>query len=98
MKSLPAALAVLILLLGFVALGAKDEKPVRLPSGKLQQDEILKAEHKKSLDDMNRLIELAEELRQELRENEHLVLSIPSLKKAEEIEKLAKKVRNRIRR
>lgn len=72
-------------------------EPTRLPNGKLQRDAILKAEYEKSLDEVAQLIKLAEELQQELAKNERFVLSLSSLKKAEEIEKLAKRLRSRIR-
>ena len=70
----------------------------RLPNGKLRQDEILKAEHEKSVRDAAQLVDLAESLKQELEKNEHFVLSIGSIKKTEEIEKLAKRIRSRMRR
>ncbi len=74
------------------------EKPVRLPSGKLQSEEILKAEHEKTLRDAAELVELSQALRDELEKNGRHVLSIGSIKKTEEIEKLAKRIRGRLRR
>jgi hypothetical protein len=76
------------------------EKPseVRLPNGKLQQDEILKADHEKSVQDAAQLIELAEGLKRELEKDETHVLSLSSLKKTEEIEKLARRIRSRLKR
>jgi len=67
-----------------------------LPNGKSQQDEILKADHERDLKDAAQLIELAEELKQELEKNDRHVLSISSLKKTEEIEKLAKRIHSRL--
>jgi hypothetical protein len=69
---------------------------VKLPDGKLQQDEILKADHERDLKDAAQLIELAEQLKQELEKNDRHVLSISSLKKTEEIEKLAKRIHSRL--
>jgi len=69
---------------------------VQLPNGKSQQDEILKADHQKDLKDAAQLIDLAEQLKQELEKNDRHVLSISSLKKTEEIEKLAKRIRSRL--
>jgi hypothetical protein len=68
----------------------------RLPSGKSQQEEILKAEHQKSLKDAAALIELAEQLKADLEKNDRHVLSLATMKKTEEIEKLAKKIRSRM--
>jgi hypothetical protein len=70
----------------------------RLPNGKSQQEEILKAQHEQNLKDAARLIEMAEQLKQELEKNDRHVLSISTLKKAEDIENLAKKIRSRLRR
>jgi hypothetical protein len=69
---------------------------VRLPNGKSQQEEILKAEHEKSLKDAAALVDLAEQLRADLEKNDSHVLSIGTLKKTEEIEKLAKRIRARL--
>ena len=69
---------------------------VTLPDGKSQQDEILKADHEKDLKDAAQLIELAEQLKQELEKNDRHVLSVSSLKKTEEIEKLAKRIHSRL--
>jgi hypothetical protein len=79
--------------------GREPQKPsdVRLPNGKLQQDEILKADHDKTVKDAAQLIELAESLKQEIEKDDAHVLSISSLKKTEEIEKLAKRIRARLK-
>jgi hypothetical protein len=71
---------------------------VKLPSGKSQREEILKAEHEKTLRDIDQIQKLAEQLKADLEKNDYHVLSVPSLKKTEEIEKLARQVRNRMRR
>ncbi len=70
----------------------------RLPNGKLQRDEIVKAEYEKSLQDAAELIKLSEDLKAELEKNTAFVVSIPSIKKTEEIEKLAKRIRGRMKR
>lgn len=66
------------------------------PLSKAQQDELLKADHEKDLKDAAQLIALAEQLKQELEKNDRHVLSISSLKKTEEIEKLAKRIHARL--
>ncbi|HWB96697.1 MAG TPA: hypothetical protein VG672_08350 [Bryobacteraceae bacterium] len=73
-------------------------RDVKLPSGKSQQEEILKADHARDLKDAAQLVELAEQLKQELEKNDRHVLSVSSLKKTEEIEKIAKRIRSRLRR
>lgn len=75
-------------------LAAPDD--LQLPNGKSQQDEILKADHQRDLKDAAQLIDLAEQLKQELEKNDRHVLSISSVKKTEEIEKLAKRIHARL--
>jgi hypothetical protein len=74
-----------------------EENPVHLPNGKRQQDEILKVEHEQNLKDAARLAELAQQLQLELEKNDRFVLSLDVLKKTDEIEKLARKIRSRLR-
>ncbi|HLH00428.1 MAG TPA: hypothetical protein VKX49_29250 [Bryobacteraceae bacterium] len=72
------------------------EEP-RLPNGKLQRDEILKAEYEKNLDDARELSRLADDLKLQLEKNDRNVLSIATLKKTEEIEKIAKRIHDRLK-
>ena len=104
MKLLILPVAILISLALF-AQKASDRLPepdkaseVRLPNGKLQQEEIMKADHERSVKDAAQLIELAEALKKDLEKDDTHVLSISSLKKTEEIEKLAKRIRSRLKR
>src|SRR5579863_1002247 len=69
----------------------------RLPNGKLQQDEILKADHDKCVKDAAQLIDLAESLKQEIEKDDAHVLSVSSLKKTEEIERIARRIRSRLK-
>ena len=75
-----------------------DPATVRLPDGKLQSEEILKAEHKRSRKDADDLVRLSQEVQRELEEHEHHVLSLGLLKKLDDIEKLSKKLRTRLKR
>jgi hypothetical protein len=74
-----------------------DQTDVRLPNGKVQRDEILKSEYEQNLKDAAQLADLAEQLKQDLEKTDRNVLSISSLKKTDEIEKLVKKIRSRLR-
>ena len=74
------------------------EHEPRLPDGRSQREAMLKAEYKRTLKDAGLLVELAEELKAELEKNERHVLSVSSIKKAEEIEKLAGRIRKRLKR
>jgi hypothetical protein len=70
----------------------------KLPSGKSQREEILRADHQKSLKDAAELVKLSEALQIELEKNDRHVLSVSSLKKLEDIEKLTKRIRSRLKR
>lgn len=71
---------------------------MRLPNGKSQKEEMLKADHEKSLEDAAKLMTLTEELKIELEKNDRHVLAISTLKKLEDIEKLTKRIRSRLKR
>ena len=75
----------------------EEPEDVRLPNGKLQRDEILKADFQKSLEDARALSKLADELKVALEKNDRYVLSIGTLKKTEEIERLARRIRDRLK-
>ena len=70
----------------------------RLPNGRLQKDEILKADHNKNIEDARELIRLSGELKTDLEKDTQFVYSIATVKKTEEIEKLAHKIRARLKR
>ena len=76
----------------------KQEEPARLPDGRSQNEEILKADHERNLKDAGELLRLAEELKIELEKNDRHVLSVGMLKKTEEIEKISKWIRGRLKR
>ena len=93
------ALAAALLLAAMLAGQRRDERPdVKLPSGKSQRDEILKEEHKKSLEDVAEIRQLAGELEEDLRKSDYNVVSLDAVKKTEEIEKRAKRIRSRLKR
>ena len=74
-----------------------DEEDVILPNGKSQKEEILKAEHQQNLKDAAELADLAEQLKIDLEKDDRYVLSMATLKKTDDIEKLAKRIRSRLR-
>ena len=77
--------------------GGAEEEDVTLPNGKSQKEEILKAEHRQNLKDAAELAELAEQLKIDLEKNDRYVVSMATLKKTDDIEKLAKRIRARLR-
>ena len=78
------------------ALDPGQEQDVKLPNGKSQRDEILKAERQDNIKDAGRLVEMAEGLKADLERDEPYVLSLSTLKKTDDIEKLVKKIRSRL--
>jgi hypothetical protein len=77
--------------------GVADENDVILPNGKSQKDEILKSEHQQNLKDAAELADLADQLKIDLEKNDRYVLSMATIKKTDDIEKLAKRIRTRLR-
>jgi hypothetical protein len=73
------------------------EPEARLPDGRLQKEEILKADHKKNLEDAAELAKLADALQADLEKNSRYVVSLQTLKRIDEIEKLAKSIRGRLK-
>jgi hypothetical protein len=77
--------------------GEPPEEP-RLPDGRSQKEAILKHEFKKALDEAGELLKLAEELKADLEKDDRHVLSVNTLRRTEDIEKLAKRIRGRLKR
>jgi len=74
----------------------ENEDP-RLPNGKSQKNAIAKDQHEQALKDADQLVAAAEDLRAELRKAGTFVVPLSSVKKTEEIEKLAKRIRGRLK-
>src|ERR1700761_7059365 len=68
-----------------------DHGDIQLPNGKSQREEILKLEHEQNLKDAAKLADLADELKADIEKEGRFVFSLNTMKKAEEIEKLAHK-------
>jgi hypothetical protein len=63
-----------------------------LPNGKRQRDEILRLDYDRNLKDARDLMDLARTLQQEVEKNGR-----PDLKKLDDIEKIARRIRNRMK-
>ena len=72
----------------------EDEK---LPNGKSRKDAIAKEEHEAALKDTNQLIAVAQQLKDELEKAGDFVVPLSSVKRTEEIEKLARRIRGRLK-
>lgn len=78
---------------------AQEETPTRrFPDGRDQTKAIAEAAHEKTLKDAEALLALAEKLRDEFKKHEGEILSLDAYRAAEEIEKLAKRIKNRMKR
>ena len=75
----------------------KPDEDRKLPDGKSQNDAIAKQNHKQALKDANDLISVAEQLRDELQKAGDYVVPVSCMKKTEEIEKLARRIRGRLK-
>jgi hypothetical protein len=71
---------------------------IRLPNGKKQQDEILKAEYEQNVKDAQELLNIARAFEEDLEKDDRYVLSVSSLKKLDDMEKLTKRIRSRMKR
>ena len=73
-----------------------NEEP-RLPDGKSQKNAIAKEQHDQALKDANQLVTVAQDLRDELQRAGTFVVPVTSVRKTEEIEKLAKRIRSHLK-
>ncbi len=78
--------------------GPADMTTRRMPDGRTQAEVVLQHEHRQALEEAAELLKLAEELKADLEKNTHHILSLDSIRTTEEIEKLAKKIRKRLKR
>lgn len=68
------------------------------PATRAQQEAIVKSDYEKSVKDAAQLIDLAEQLKMDLEKNERHVISMNAIRKTEEIEKIARRIRSRMKR
>jgi len=76
----------------------RDEPDVKLPNGKLQKDEIIRVDYEHNLRDAAELARLSEEIKDDLEKGDRYLVSTKTLKKLDDVEKLAKDIRQRMRR
>jgi hypothetical protein len=75
----------------------KSQVDDRLPDGSSRTMAMVKNDQERSLEDIAKIREAADEMEKELSKSEFLV-SLTALKRAEEIEELAKDIQNRLKR
>lgn len=70
---------------------------LRTPDGRNRTEMILKADHESSLKDIESIRKLSEEVKIDMEKNDRHILSVATLKKLDEIEKLTKRIRGRMK-
>lgn len=71
---------------------------VRLPNGKKQRDAILKADYEENVKDAQALVARSRQFQEELEKSDQYVLSLGLLKELDDIEKIVRRIRGRMRR
>ena len=74
------------------------QRNARLPNAMSRAAAVLKDDLKKSREDVAEIITLARDLEQEIDDNQEFVVDVRSLRRAEKIEALARRIKNRLRR
>jgi hypothetical protein len=80
-----------------LVLPAEGTEDVKLPNGTSQRQAILKAEHKKSVEDSAKLVDLVTEVHADIEKGDANVVSLKTIKQLEEIERLSKRIRMRLK-
>jgi hypothetical protein len=75
----------------------KPDEEDKMPDGKSRKNAIAKEEHEAALKDANQLIAVAQQLKDELEKAGEYVVPLSSVKRTEEIEKLARRIRGRLK-
>lgn len=68
------------------------------PEKQAKMDQLILADYQEALRDIEKMRKLTDVLQSELQKNDPHVLNVASLRASEEIEKLSKKIRSRLRR
>jgi hypothetical protein len=76
----------------------KEEPDVKLPNGKSQKDEIIRVDYERNLKDAGDLAQLAQEIKDDFERGDRNLVSLKTLKKLDDVEKLTKDIRKRLRR
>jgi hypothetical protein len=82
---------------GSPAPGVAPDEEVRLPNGKLQRDAILKADYDRNIKDARTLIDLAKSFELDLEKSDASILSLGLLKRLDDIDRMTKRIRGRMR-
>lgn len=94
-----AAVFLLAFLVGSFAQAPLPKSPedITLPNGKRWNDVIAEADYKRNVKDARELATMTAEIRDEIEASDKFVLSLKTLRKVEDAEKLMKDLRARLR-
>jgi hypothetical protein len=76
----------------------KDDLDVKLPNGKMQREEIIRVDYERNLRDAGELARLSAEIKDDLEKGDRYLVSTKTLKKLDDVEKLSRDIRQRLRR
>ena len=76
----------------------EDKVDIKLPNGKSQRDEMIRMDYERNLKSAGELARLAEEIKDDLEKGDRYLVSLKTLKQLDEVEKLTKDIRQRLRR
>ena len=76
----------------------EDKADVKLPNGKSMRDELIRIDYERNLQSAGEMARLAEEIKDDLEKGDRYLVSLKTLKKLDEVEKLTKDIRQRLRR
>lgn len=74
------------------------EEPKRLPDGRLWSEALIKANYEANLKDLERMRKILDAVQEEIEQSKGHVLSLKALKELDELERISKRVRDRMRR
>lgn len=75
----------------------ESEPDEKLPNGKSMKDAIARDNHKKALSEADELVKLVQQLKDEIEKAGEFVVPVNSVRRTEDIEKLARKIRGRLK-
>ncbi len=76
----------------------RDAPEPKLPNGKSQREAMVKEDYKKNREDAAQLVRLSQEVQEDLDKGDAYVVSVKTLKKLDDIDRLAKGMRGRLKR
>jgi hypothetical protein len=88
----------LILCLFLLPEALAQEPDPKLPNRSSQRLAIAKEDYEKSKKDIAEILRLAQQLETEIEENREFVVDLGSVRKVETVEKLARRIKNRMKR